>query len=150
MHGGGAEHVWDFVQLSSCALKPPLSLAGLTSYPEALLLQSNSPLVLEHLGRVPPASQLLETKAGNGTEHRPGGWKGQRGCLFCSLEDCLACVELTYWWQERSLDLKVETINQSWETFSSFGVIGCCKWMHEAGGMWEEAWAVLKPRLCLV
>lgn len=72
---GSAEHLQNFVQLSSCAHKPPLSLAGLTSYPEALLL-------LFHLcwniwrgkvGRAPPAFHLLQAKVRNGTEHRPGG-----------------------------------------------------------------------------
>lgn len=66
MHSGGAEHLQVFVQLSPCALQPPLLLAGVTSYPEALLLQSNSSLVLE----------LLERKAGQSSSssfQAPGG-----------------------------------------------------------------------------
>lgn len=77
MLSGSAEHLQVFVQISSCALKSPLLLAGLTSYSEVFLLTSNSSLALECLerkgGQSSSSFYLLEAKVRNGTEHGPGG-----------------------------------------------------------------------------
>lgn len=103
------------------------------------------------VGRAPPASHLLEASVRNAQTRRVKGTKG----LFILLARRLSCLCGTYLSVAREEpwikggNHKLILCNLFLGTHS-VGVIGYCKWMGEAGGMWGEAWAVLKSRLCLL